>query len=347
VHPFHLTFSRRPRALVITKPRARGARPRHSALHHIARLSALVMLVAFAIASTAGAAWLLAGGDASSIVGAALPLRSAGSLTPSQRSGPAPVAGRVPLRVASQPADARVLVDGHDLGATPLATAVATGPHSVTVRRNGTLDATCDLDVPAQGAALDVALWRAQPTAVKLRPAYPGATIADAQFLTDGRIALVLQLPATGDPVSGQAALREAWVLDPAAGRLDPFAPSIRAAAVAVSPDGARVAYLQQAPRPTPGQVGTGAPPSITGRLDEVWVVTQNDGQPLRRVFQLPLAERGSGYGTPPVEQLTDLACAPDGRRLLMATHIGDGASNGRARLLVLDADDAQAAPGS
>ena len=213
----------------------------------------------------------------------------------------------------------RVLVDGHDLGTTPLATAVHPGPHQLTVRRNGTLDATRDLDVPAQGTALDVALWRVQPTAVKLRPAYPGATIADAQFLNDGRIAIVLQLPANGGAVLGQAPLREAWLLHPISGRLDAFAPSIRAAVVAVSPDCTRVAYLQQAPPPPPGQAGTGAPPPVTRRLDEVWVATENDSQPLRRVFQLPPPERGSGYGTPPLEQLADVGWAPDGRHLLVA----------------------------
>ena len=68
-----------------------------------------------------------------------------------------------------------------------------------------------------------------------------------------------------------------------------------------------------------------------------MWVATQDDPQSLRRVFQLPPPERSSGYGTPPVEQLADLAWAPDGRHLLVATRIGDGASVSRARLLVLD----------
>ena len=211
----------------------------------------------------------------------------------------------------------------------------------MTLRRSGELEATRELDVPAAGATLDVALWHTQPTAVKLRPAYPGAAIADAQFLTDGRIALVLLLPASGGAISVQPPLREVWLLDPTSGRLDAFAPSIRAAALAVSPDGARVAYLQQAPPPPPGQAAAGAAPPITGRLDEVWVATQDDPQSLRRVFQLPPPERSSGYGTPPVEQLADLAWAPDGRHLLVATRIGDGASVSRARLLVLDTDTA------
>jgi hypothetical protein len=97
----------------------------------------------------------------------------------------------------------------------------------------------------------------------------------------------------------GQAALREAWLLDPISGRLDAFEPSIRAAVLAVSPDGARLAYLHQAPPSPPGQAGVGALRQMAGRLDEVWVATQDDRQPLRRVFQLPPPARGSGYGTP------------------------------------------------
>jgi hypothetical protein len=48
-----------------------------------------------------------------------------------------------------------------------------------------------------------VALWRAQPAAVKVRPAYLDAWIANAQFLTGGRIALELLLAASGGVVSG------------------------------------------------------------------------------------------------------------------------------------------------
>ena len=50
--------------------------------------------------------------------------------------------------------------------------------------------------------------------------------------LLDGRIALVLQLPAGGGAISGQSALREAWLLDPASGRMEAFARAIRAAAL-------------------------------------------------------------------------------------------------------------------
>jgi hypothetical protein len=80
--------------------------------------------------------------------------------------------------------------------------------------------------------------------------------------------------------------------------------------------------------------------------LDEVWVATQHHGQPLRQVFRLPPPpDRGSGYGTPPVEQLADVAWAPDSRHLLVASRIGDGASVSRARLLILDSDNADSPP--
>ena len=257
-----------------------------------------------------------------------------------ERFSAGPVAAGVPLQAHSRP-DAQVLVDGHVVDTTPLVTTVLPGPHQVTLRRGGELDATRELDVPAAGTSLDVAPWRAQPTVVRLRPAYPGATIADVRFLTDGRIALVLLLPASGGAVSSQPPLREAWLLDPASVRLDAFTPSIRALALAVSPSGTQVANLQRAPRPPSGQATAGMSPPISGRLDEVWVATQDDPQSLRRVFQLPPPDRGSGYGTPPVEQLADLSWTPDGRRLLVATRIGDGTSVSRAHLLVLDTQNA------
>ena len=336
MHPLHLPFPRRSHVGVVITGRASRGRPRRFALPGALRVVALGVLALVAVAGAAAAAWLLAGGGIAGV--------AAGLSVPAARGSDAgqPVAGGVPLQAATWPVDAQVLVDGHAVGTTPLVTTVLPGPHQVTLRRSGELDATRELDVPAAGATLDVALWRTQPTAVKLRPAYPGAAIADAQFLTDGRIALVLLLPASGGAISVQPPLREAWLLDPASGRLDAFAPSIRAAALAVSPSGARVAYLQQSAATTarPGRRGR-QPPPITGRLDEVWVATQDDPQSLRRVFQLPPPERGSGYGTPPVEQLADLAWAPDGRHLLVATRIGDGASVSRARLLVLDTDNA------
>jgi hypothetical protein len=289
------------------------------------------------IAVAAGAAWLLAGGHIS-LAAAALPLTAA------QSNGAAPTStGGVPLRAGSWPEDAQVLVDGHAVGTTPMVTAVLPGSHSVTMRRCGALEATREVDVPSAGTSLDVALWKTQPTAVKLRPAYPGAAVADAQFLADGRIALVLRLPTSTGALSGYP-LHEAWLLDPTSGRRDAFAPSIRAAALAVSPDGARVAYLEQAP-PSPGQAGVATPPAITRRLDEIWIATQDNHQPLRRVFQLPQTERGSGYGAPPVERLADLAWALDGRTLLVATRIGDGASPSRARLLLLDTNSTDAVP--
>lgn len=341
--PFRLTFPIRSHAPMTITARARRAHPRRRALPGALRAVALGAVGVIVVAAAAWAAWLLAGGDASPMTDV-LPARSAGLLVASQSSSVAPVAGGAPLRAASWPADAQVLIDGQALGTTPLETAVLPGLHSVTLRRSGALDATRELNVPAMGAALDVALWRAQPTAVKLRPAYPGAAIADAQFLADGRIALIILLPTSAGAVSGQGALREAWLLDPVSGHLDAFSPSIRASALAFSPDGAHVAYLQQAPPPAPGQAGAGTP-HIARRLDEVWIAAQDDRQPLRRVFQLPPPERGSSFDTPPVEQLADVAWAPDGRHLLIATRIGDGATVSRARLLVLDTEDPGGAP--
>ena len=253
MHPLHLPFPRRSHVGVVITGRASRGRPRRFVLPGAVRVVAFGVLALVAVAGAAAAAWLLAGGGISSV--------AAGLFVPAARGSDAgqPVAGGVPLRAATWPGDAQVLVDGHTVGTTPVVTSVLPGPHQVTLRRSGELDATRELDVPVAGATLDVALWHTQPTAVKLRPAYPGAAIADAQFLTDGRIALVLLLPASGGAISVQPPLREVWLLDPTSGHLDAFAPSIRAAALAVSPSGARVAYLQQAPPPPPGQAAAGA----------------------------------------------------------------------------------------
>src|SRR5438093_70785 len=78
-------------------------------------------------------------------------------------------------------------------------------------------------------------------------------TITAAGFLADGRIALTLALP--------QGSGQQLWLLDGPRGlrRLGP--PETRSA-LALAPDGQRVAFLAEAPR-------GGAP---SGRTGEVWV---------------------------------------------------------------------------
>src|SRR5262249_25438968 len=193
---------------------------------------------------------------------------------------------------------------------------------------------------PQDGVELNAQLWRRHPTSVRLRAPYPGATIADATFLADGRVALTVALPerASNGTIG---AWREAWLVDPRTGVVNRFeTPRIaapRSQTVAVSPDGGRVASLQQSPAPV-YWVSQG------DRLDEAWVASA-DGSALVRAFALPPVARTASYGTADIERLADLAWVPDGRRLLVATRIGEPVNVPvRGRLLVVDASPADTA---
>jgi hypothetical protein len=104
-----------------------------------------------------------------------------------------------------------------------------------------------------------------------------------------------------------------------------------RSQVLVVSPDGRRVAYLQKAPRRPDQAIAQGS------RLDEVWVASA-DGGSLVRVFALPPVAPASPYGTAELERLIDLGWAPDGRRVLVATRIGEPLSGPvRGRRLVVE----------
>jgi dipeptidyl aminopeptidase/acylaminoacyl peptidase len=140
---------------------------------------------------------------------------------------------------------------------------------------------------------LDLQLWRMHPAVKALQPALPGAAIADARFLVDGRLGLVVSLPGEE---------RQAWTLDPAnhdaVDRLGSVAPT---APLAIRPDGQATAFLQ---------TSTTAPDVSLLRPDEL--------------AQVWLADLGDDHGhavwtvDQPDEQLVDLAWAPDSRHLLV-----------------------------
>src|SRR5712691_10071962 len=131
-------------------------------------------------------------------------------------------------------------------------------PDAVDEQRQVTV--STDMDV-------SINMWRRRPSVVQLRPTYPGAGIGDAQFLTDGRLTLSMALPVQAGGLTG-GVLREAWIFDPATGRLQPFdttGAGPRAARLALATDGRRVAYLRA--EQSNAQTGGGGP-----RLREVWV---------------------------------------------------------------------------
>jgi hypothetical protein len=148
VHPFHVRFPRRSHAGVVITAHASRVPPRRVVFPVAVRAVALGVLAVVAVGAASAAAWLLAGGGVPTVP-ATLPVSGMHS---SDAVGP--VVGRAELRADSWPADAQVLVDGRAVGTTPLATEVPPGPHRLTLRRNGDLEATRELDVPAAGAAL-------------------------------------------------------------------------------------------------------------------------------------------------------------------------------------------------
>src|SRR5205823_2631517 len=125
----------------------------------------------------------------------------------------------------------------------------------------------------------------------------------------DGRLALSMAIPAQTGGLGGSES-REAWIFDSATGRLEPFeagGTAPRAALVAVSPDGRRVAYVQAAQAEM--QRGSGA-----SRLSEVWVAGGGSSGPPVQVIALPSKHSSTAPGSAAseVEEVHDVAWTPD-----------------------------------
>jgi len=250
-------------------------------------------------------------------VGVALTAGSALLLLVRHPASPAaPVEPVAPLVVISSPAGASVLIDSHSQGTTPATVALPLGPHQVVIQGADAIPESRDIKLPADGASVSVPLWRAHPLVHTLKPALPGAAIADATFLDDGRLGLIISLP--GDE-------RQAWTLDPAdhfaVARLGSAAPN---APLALRPDGQAVAFLHSstAARDT----------GLSARLAELWVASfaDHDGH---AVWAL----------TEPSEELVDLAWSSDSRHLLLIgrQHPGLGATRTSLRWLDTTTNDA------
>lgn len=226
------------------------------------------------------------------------------------------------VTITSDPTGAQVVFDGKLRGHTPLTLSLPGGERRLTLRREGYADLPVTAHVAAgRPVAVAGTLWRAVPVMRQLRPPLPGAAIAGARFLADGRVALTVTLPP-GDE-------RQVWVVD-AVGGARRAGPVEARLAVALSPDGERVAYAV-APPPAPGGVPGGEP--LAG---ELWIAAaEGDGPGVRRLTLPPSTA---------AERLIDLAWAPDGRHLLVAAQLRPQGGGVRTRLLWLDAD-ADAAP--
>ena len=147
-------------------------------------------------------------------------------------------ASSAPLSITSHPAGATIVVDGHPRGRAPALLQVAPGRHRVALRSDAAVDAEYAVDVTSQGAWLDARLWRREPSLRRLRPSLPGALLDAVYPLDDGRVALV-----TRSASDAQAELH-AWELDPVGGRVESRATALPGSRLAVTADGARLAYI-------------------------------------------------------------------------------------------------------
>lgn len=236
-------------------------------------------------------------------------------LLPAWGGATAPPPGDV--TIVSEPTGAEVLLDGHVLGRTPVTLRLPGGARRLILRLAGYADLTVEATVAAdRPTAVSGILWRAAPTLRQLRPPLPGGTIAGARFLADGRVALTVALPPGEE--------RQVWIVD-AAGTARRVGPAEARLAVALSPDGGRVAYAAAPP------TAPDAAPGSTPVAGELWLATDGGDGPGTRRLALPASTAA--------ERLVDLAWAPDGRHLLAAAQLRPQGGGVRTRLLRIDAD--------
>jgi PEGA domain-containing protein len=232
-----------------------------------------------------------------------------------------------PLRLESHPPGAAVSVDGRPRGATPVELSVEPGAHRVALKTPLAIDQQYALDVGSSGTSLDVVLWRREPLVSRLRPALPGAALADARLLRDGSLGLSIGLPP-GDQL-------EAWRLDPPSGALEQLLAPTRGRRLAFAPDGRHVAYLGPAVGPSPKNRAygmTGPPPG-----EVVWLAPARSLPPQSDAF------RGWQPRLDPNEQLTDVSWSPDAQHLLVTANLPLGDGQALSRAWLLDAETATA----
>jgi hypothetical protein len=210
----------------------------------------------------------------------------------------------------------------------------------VTLRHPDAVETVRHIDLPAEGTAIAISLWRRRPDILPLRPVYPGADLVDASFLSDGRLALTASMPARSSSADLTAA-RELWRLDPATGSLTRLvltgAAEQGSPLLALAPDGRQVAYLVQGSAAVSATLWPAAPAVATGeatsRQAAVWLTAVDGRTPPRRIFELP---RGVAASAADPEHLTDLVWTPDSSYLVAITRL-DG-TPARSHVFLIDA---------
>ena len=176
--------------------------------------------------------------------------------------------------------------------------------------REGYAEATYRVRLePGVTTALAAELWLRTPRVQRIRPTFPGAVIEQAGFLADGRVALLVALPAGEE--------RQLWVVGDG-GALHRLGPPAARGSLASAPDGQRIAYL------TPGE----AAPGTEGRLSDIWIAGST-GDPWVKRYALPTTAGG--------ERLIDLSWAADGQHLLVVSQQTVAAGGVRTRFRFLD----------
>jgi hypothetical protein len=210
-----------------------------------------------------------------------------------------------PLHVGSSPSGATVRLDGVNKGRTPLDFSVTPGSHSIALHQGGTIDVLRAIDVSAEGTALDVHMWRRQPMVLPGLPVFPGANLVDARFLDDGSVALVVGLPINASAIT-PIATRELWLSDASVGGVSRVLvggdAELRPSVLAVSPDGAQVAFVGLS-------VGTGARAAASTKAGQaVWIAANADSAAPRPLYAA--VNRDS--------RITDLSWDPQSQRLVI-----------------------------
>jgi hypothetical protein len=252
----------------------------------------------------------------------ALAIGSAYLLAGVSRADAGPAAPAAPLALTSRPPGAGVWLDGQAHGRTPAQLSVEPGMHTLVLKPpNGrdALDGQYALDVPLEGARLDAVLWRRRPSLTRLRPALPGATLADARLLDDGRLGLAIALPPGRQ--------LQAWRLDPRTGGLESVLADIAGPRLTFSPDGRALAYVGADIGPPRELPGPGGWPTSAERV--VWLMRAAATAP-DAAWRAPLE---------PAEHLTDASWSPRAERLLVVSSQSLSGGAEQSRLWFVDAE--------
>ncbi|MDQ3810609.1 MAG: PEGA domain-containing protein, partial [Chloroflexota bacterium] len=153
------------------------------------------------------------------------------------------------LTIESTPSGAEAWLDGRRIGHTPAHAVAAPGHHRVRLATAGAAETDYEVEVDDAGGALHAVLWRNRAAVTRVRPALPGATVASAHLLPDGRLDVRLRL--------GGGPQLQAWRVDPRSGEQQPASGDLAGARLELSAQDDAAAYVGHEIGPLPsGRLG-------------------------------------------------------------------------------------------